>query len=128
MTEFQFIATDSMSAYQAIKKIDNKFKANLQAQKILFREIKLVRLMGDEALYNCEFVFPFPNLLIPAYFLTAITVIISLFYFRWWLFIPNFVLFYVAYLIKYMMSNRYYFKILKKGMIKNGYNGKLLRV
>jgi len=128
MTKFKFLVDDPEGAADTIKKIDAKFNANIEAQKLVWREIKHIDDSQGDAIYSCEFVFPFPNIIPIAWFSLVFTAIISYFFFRWWVFLPTAVLFWAAYTMRYMQSNEYYFRMLKKGMIKNGYNGKIWRL
>ena len=124
MTNFKFTVSDVAAAKKTIKIIDKKFNANVQAKKILFRKIKFIK--GD--LFECEFIFPFPDLRVPAWIFLGMNIIIFYFYRHLWIFSANGALFSAAYRIKYMTSSKYYFKMLSKGMKKNGYKGTLKRI
>lgn len=128
MTKFRFVVSNPKGAAEAIKKINAKFNLNVQVNKILYREINLERCIGNDAVYSCELVFPFPNIVPIAWISLAITAILALSVFRWWLFLPTGVLFWAAYTIKYMTGPKYYFRMLKKGMIRNGYKGNIRRI
>lgn len=124
MTEFMFAVDDINAAKKVIKKIDAKFNANENAKKILYRQIKNI----DDNLFHCEIVFPFPDIRIVAWFSLAINAIIFYFFRHLWIFGVSLVLFAIAYRIKYMTSSKYYFKMLVKGMRKNGYTGDIRRI
>ena len=128
MTEFKFLVDDPEGAAKTIQIIDDKFNANTEAQKLVWREIKYLENFGEDAAYKVEFVFPFPNIIPIAWFSLVFTAILSYFFFRWWVFLPTAVLFWAAYTIRYMQSPKYYFSMLKKGMVKNGYEGKIWRL
>jgi hypothetical protein len=124
MTNFNFEVSDLVAAKEAIKIIDKKFNSNEQAKKILYRDIKQIK----DNVFSCEFVFPFPDLRFPAKIFLAINLIIFYFFRHLWIFSANIVLFAAAYRIRYMTSSKYYFKMLSKGMKKNGYKGTLKRI
>jgi len=126
MTNFKFVVSDVEGAKETIKKIDAKFNANERANKILYREIEQDN--HEEDIFSCEFIFPFPDLRIPAWIFLGINLIIFYFFRHLWIFAANLVLFFVAYKIKSMTSSKYYFKMLTKGMRKNGYKGKIERL
>jgi len=124
MVEFKFKVSDITEAKKAIKKIDDKFNSNEQAKKLVYREIKQL----DKELFFCEFVFPFPDLRGMAWFLLVLNLMIFFFYRHFWVFIVNILFFAIVYRLKYMTSSKYYFKMLVKGMKKNGYKGEIRRV
>lgn len=124
MTKFRFVVSDVVAAKKAIKIIDKKFNANEQAKKILWREIE----QDDYNIFSCEFVFPFPDLRIASWFFLGINLIFFYFYRHLWILSANVLMFAATYRIKYMTSSKYYFKMLSKGMKKNGYKGTLKRI
>ena len=124
MTKFKFKVSDLAAAKKAIKIIDEKFNANEQAKKILYRDIK--QLKGNT--FSCEMIFPFPDLRTPAWIFLGINLIFFYFYRHLWILSINAVMFAAAYRIKYMTSSKYYFKMLSKGLKKNGYKGTLERI
>jgi len=126
MTNFKFIVNDVAAAKETIKAIDAKFNANEQAKKVLWREITQDK--EEEDIFHCEFIFPFPDLRVPAWFFLGMSAIIYIFYRHLWIFIANIIVLFVAYKAKYMTSSNYYFKMLVKGMRKNGYKGKIERI
>lgn len=123
MTMFNFFVEDIGEAKKAIKLMDDKFNANQQVKKALYREIKQVH--GNE--FVCDFVLPFPDLRAYAWFSVAITVAILFFFPFWWLIPLEIIIFSSAYATGYMLSTPFLFKALQKGLKKNGYNGKVWR-
>jgi len=123
MTEFFFLASDGKDAKKAINIIDKKFKANVQANKVLYREITQI----SEDQFKVEIIFPFPDIRFIAWVFLAINLMILYFYRHLWILSANVVLFAAAYGIKYMSSPHFYFMMLKIGMKKNGYKGILMR-
>lgn len=126
MTEFKFIVSDIISAKETIKKINAKFNKNAQAKKILYR--KITQDKQEKDIFTCEFIFPFPDLRVPAWFFLAFSLIIYPFFLNKWVFIPSIIVIFVAYRTQYMTSSHYYYKMLVKGMKKNGYKGKIERI
>jgi len=133
MTKFQFTVNNVYSASSVLRKIERNFNKNEQVKNIVYRNIKKIknifdhRVLPTHAIYECEIIIPFPDLRIYAWYLTFITIIISIFYMRWYIFIPNILLLITAYGTKYMQSPSFNFLMLKKGMYSNGYKGIIKR-
>jgi hypothetical protein len=124
MTSFKFWVANVPQADKALASIEKKWKANKDAQKALYRKISKV----ESATYKVDFLFPFPDLRVPALFFLVTTCLIVLIKPWYWLFIGNAIIIATAYLINYMLSPAYLFKMLKRGMRKHGYKEGIWRV
>lgn len=124
MTTFRFVVEDREAAQKAISIINDKFNENKNAQKVLYRKIKEIK----PSLYECEFIFPLPDLRKFAWLMFPINAIVFLL-FQWWIIVLMQVSFFgTAYLIEYMKTPHYLFLMLKKGLKKNGYDKELRRI
>ena len=124
MAYFHFLADKREEAIETLEKIKAKFENNEQAKKLVFAEFKEIK----PALFSCEFIFPFPDLRAVSWWFFLITTIIVLFTGWWLLLIGQGVLFFSAYVTQYLLSPSFLFKMLQKGLAKNGYTGTIRRL
>jgi hypothetical protein len=129
MVNIRLVAEDSKALHSAIKTMDEKFYANINARKVVHRDIEVI-CQDNIAKIDVNMSFVFPSFKIPAYYVLALSVTIGLFVglLRGQLFfMPALITgglgFMFLRLPDVMQQPKVIFLMFKKGLRKLGYKG-----